>query len=265
MRLVALSSGSEGNCIYVGTDNTHLLIDAGIALKNIKANINEIGIDLGDLNGLLVTHEHGDHGASVGSMSRKCGVPLYATAGTFTGLEKKGMGNVSKSELHTVKYWESFLIGDITVTPIRVFHDTLEPCAYVFESGGKKVAICTDLGTYDDKIVNALQKLDILYVEANHEVNMLLANPNYPYPLKQRILSNNGHLSNDTSGKLISSVLHDDIKSIMLAHLSKDNNVPDIAYNTVRNEIEFADNKYGGSDFPIYIANRYGLSRELTC
>ena len=146
-------------------------------------------------------------------------------------------------------------IGEIVVHPVRISHDAADPVAYILKNENHKIAIITDLGIYDDYLIEKLQGLDILLLEANHDVRMLEAG-SYPYPLKRRILGERGHLSNEVSGQLLGELLHDDMKAIILGHLSKENNYAELAYETVRQEVTLGENPYKGNDFPIYVAKR---------
>ena len=154
-----------------------------------------------------------------------------------------------------MNYDESFIMKDIQIYPMRISHDAAQPVAYRFCSEGKKAAILTDAGTYDNYITGNLQDLDAIYLEANHDVRMLQVG-SYPYYLKQRILGNRGHLSNETSGRLLSSIVNEHLKYVYLSHLSKENNLPELAYEAVRLEVTFADNPYKGDDFDIRVASR---------
>lgn len=263
MELCSIASGSSGNCICVGSDNCHVLIDAGISGKRIEAGLNSIDLKTADMQGILITHEHIDHIAGVGVLARKYGIPIYATAGTIDAvLNTKSVGKIEEALFHPITPGEDFIIGDLTIEPISVSHDAAEPVAYKIKQPGKSAAIMTDLGTYDDTIVEKLKNLDVLLLEANHDVRMLQAG-SYPYQLKRRILGEKGHLSNELSGQLLSEVLHDDFKTIFLGHLSKENNYPKLAYETVRLEVTLGDNPYKGEDFPIYVAERDGVSPKV--
>lgn len=256
MRFCSIASGSSGNCIYVGSDTTHILVDAGISAKKTEEGINSLGLKPSEIDAILITHEHSDHIKGIGVLARKYQIPLYATAGTLEGIKfTSSLGSIDPDLFHTIRADEKFYIKDICVRPMRTSHDAKESCAYRLESDGKKVGIITDLGKYDDYIVDCLKNLDIIMAEANHDVRMLQVGP-YPYYLKQRILSDRGHLSNENSGRLISEILHDNVKDIFLGHLSKENNIPELAYETVRLEIEASVNKYHGNDFPIRVAKR---------
>ncbi len=260
MRLSTIASGSSGNCIYVGTDNTHILVDCGISGKKVVNGLNENDVDAKDVSGILITHEHIDHISGLGVISRKYGIPIYATKGTADEIRKNTkLGDISKDLFMEIEADKSFEIGDIKINPFSISHDAAEPVAYRIESGNKAVAVATDMGKYDDYIVSHLKKLDALVIEANHDVRMLLAGI-YPYYLKQRILGDRGHLSNESSGKLINSILHDGLKHILLGHLSKENNYAELAYETVRSEIQISDNEYKAEDFDISVAKRDGNS-----
>lgn len=163
---------------------------------------------------------------------------------------------------HVIHAEEAFEVGDLKIRPFSISHDAAEPVAYRVESDGKSAAVATDLGVYDERIVEHLQKLDVLLLEANHDIHMLQVG-SYPYPLKQRILGNKGHLSNEAAGKLLCEVLHDDLKAVLLGHLSKENNYEALAYETVKLEIAFGSEKYKPEDFQIEVADRDKVSRMI--
>lgn len=256
MELCSIASGSSGNCICVGSDDCHILIDAGISGKRIEEGLNSVHLKTEEMQGILVTHEHLDHIAGLGVLARRYGVPMYATAGTIQAvLHTKSVGKVDESLFHEVTPGTDFVIGDLTIEPIPISHDAAEPVAYKIMQQDKAVAVMTDLGKYDDQIVEKLKNLDMLLLEANHDVHMLQAG-SYPYPLKQRILGDRGHLSNELSGRLLCEVLHDNFKAVVLGHLSKENNYAELAYETVRLEVSMGENPYKGDDFPMYVAKR---------
>jgi len=256
MRLSSIASGSSGNCAYIGTDSTHLLVDAGISCKRIVTGLSDMEIKPEELSGILITHEHSDHIQGLGVLSRKYGIPIYATPGTSKGiLEYSSLGKFDETLLHPIHCGEDFKLGDITVSPFSISHDANEPCAFIASSGAKRVAVATDMGMYDEEIVRHLSRLDALILEANHDVKMLQVGT-YPYYLKQRILGNRGHLSNENSGRLLSRILHDNFKGVLLGHLSKENNYEYLAYETVKMEVTLGDCPYSGEDFPIAVAKR---------
>lgn len=260
MRLCSIASGSSGNCIYVGSEATHLLVDVGISGKKTEAGLNALGITVKELDGILVTHEHTDHINGLGVISRKYGIPIYATPGTIYAIKNTaGVGEIDQTLFREVSEDEKFTIKDLTVNPMKISHDAAQPVAYRIGYGNKKIAVCTDLGVYNDYTVECLKGLDAVLLEANHDVNMLQVGP-YPYHLKQRILGDRGHLSNENSGRLLGRILHDQLKYIILGHLSKENNLPELAYEAVRMEITLGDNPYNAGDFPIMVAKRSDIS-----
>lgn len=260
MRLCSIASGSSGNCIYVGSQATHLLVDVGISGKRTEAGLKELDVSARDLDGILITHEHADHIAGIGVLARKYEVPVYATHGTIQAMKaSSSVGKVDDGLFIEIEADKKFTIKDITVNPMRISHDAAEPVAYRFGYGSKKVAVCTDLGVYNDYTVECLKGMDALLIEANHDVNMLQVGP-YPYYLKQRILGDRGHLSNENSGKLLSRILHDNLNTIVLGHLSKENNLPELAYEAVRMEITMGENPYKAEDFDIQVAKRSEVS-----
>ncbi|MFG6355898.1 MAG: MBL fold metallo-hydrolase [Acetatifactor sp.] len=260
MRMCSIASGSSGNCIYVGSDATHLLIDAGISGKRTEAGLEELGISGRDLDGIFITHEHADHISGLKVLARKYEIPLYATRGTIDAVKKMKSGGEIDSDLWVeVKEDQRLTLKDLTVYPLRISHDAAQPVAYRIGYGNRRVAVCTDLGEYNDYTVECLKGLDAILLEANHDVNMLQVGP-YPYPLKQRILGKRGHLSNENSGRLLSRILHDGMKYISLGHLSQENNLPELAYEAVRMEITLGDNPYRAEDFQIQVARRSEIS-----
>ena len=270
MRLCSIASGSSGNCIYVGSEATHLLVDVGISGKRTEAGLKELELNGRDIDGILITHEHADHISGLGIIARKYEIPVYATRGTIDAMRKSsGLGNVDWNLFYEVKEDEKFIIKDLTVNPMRISHDAAQPVGYRISQGSRRVAVCTDLGIYNDYTVECLKGMDALLLEANHDVNMLQVGP-YPYYLKQRILGDRGHLSNERAGQLLCSLLHDKLQSVMLGHLSKENNLPELAYEAVRVEVtmtKLKEKEEGSvhtdiktSDFPMYVASRSEVS-----
>ena len=264
IELMPIASGSSGNCVYVGTDHTHLIIDAGASGKKTTEGLNGIGLSMEDIDGILITHEHIDHVKGLGVLSRRYGKPIYATQGTIDAiLEMKSLGEIDESLFHPIDQNEDFFIKDMTLSPIPISHDAACPVAYIAGSGQKKAGVITDLGTYDDKLKEKIKDLDLILLEANHDVRMLESGK-YPYPLKMRILSDKGHLSNEACGRLLSDILHDDIKGIFLGHLSHENNLPLLAEESVKAEIAISDTPYQAGDFRIVAAARDHASQKMT-
>ena len=264
MRLCSIASGSSGNCIYVGSDQTHLLVDTGISKKKIDAGLKELDIKGDELKGILITHEHSDHIQGLGVFSRKYEIPIYATPGTIAGIQSYGpLGKMPEGLLNPIHTDESFMLGDITIDPFRISHDANEPSGYRMNCGGKSVAVATDLGIYDEYTVEKLQNLDAVLLEANHDIHMLEVG-SYPYYLKRRVMGDKGHLSNELSGRLLCDILHDNLKHIVLGHLSKENNYAKLAYETVKLEVTLGDNDYRGEDLDMAVASRDMISEIIT-
>jgi len=238
MKLCSISSGSSGNCIYVGTEHTHLLIDVGISGKKIESGLNSFGHTAKKIDGILITHEHSDHISGLGVMARRYHIPIYSTRDTIHALKKSSsLGEIDSTLYRIIEPNEDFLINEITIHPFETSHDAIHPVCYTFHSEGKKISIATDLGHYTDYIKEKLAYSNILFIEANHDVKMLEVG-SYPYYLKRRIKSDLGHLSNETTSKLICDLYHEAMDYVILGHLSNENNIPDIAYETVKCEID---------------------------
>jgi len=260
MDFCSIASGSSGNCIYIGSDSTHLIVDAGISGKRIEKGLCSIGIRGDELDGILVTHEHSDHISGLGVMTRRYGVPIYSTRGTIEYVKScKALGEIPEGLMHVIDEDVEFSLGDLNVRPVKISHDAAQPVAYRVSCGKKSAAVMTDLGYFDDYIIHNLEGLDVLLLEANHDIRMLETG-GYPYYLKQRILGKQGHLSNESAGRLLSKVLNTHIKKVMLGHLSKENNYEELAYETVRLEVDMGETPFKSRDFDISIASRSEMS-----
>ena len=247
----------------MGSDTTHLLMDVGISGKRTEAGLAELGLTMKDIDAICITHEHADHISGLGVLARKYGVPVYATKGTLAAIKKtSSLGQIDESLFRVVTPDERCIIKDISLYPVRTSHDAADPVAYRIDHDGRRIGILTDLGCYNDYTVECLRSLDLLYLEANYDVHMLQVGP-YPYYLKQRILGERGHLSNESAGKLLSRLLHDNMQAIVLGHLSKENNLPELAYESVRVEVTMSDTDYSGNDFPLYVAKRDVVSEVI--
>lgn len=263
MRICSIASGSSGNCIYAGSEDTHLLVDTGISKKRIEEGLKQLEIKGEELDGILITHEHSDHIQGLGVFSRKYEIPIYATRGTIEGIQSyKSLGAMPEGLLHEISEDHPFWLGDIQVHPFAISHDARQPCGYRMECGEKRVAVATDLGMYDAYTVEQLKDLDAVLLEANHDIHMLEVGP-YPYPLKQRVMGDRGHLSNELSGRLLCDILHDNLKGVLLGHLSKENNYAELAYETVKLEITYGDVPYKGEDIPLQVAHRERISEII--
>lgn len=256
MRMMTIASGSSGNCIYIGSDNTHILIDAGISRKRIVEGLKKADLSMSDISGVFITHEHSDHIKALGVMGRKDALPVYGTPGTIRGIRSSSsLGEIPQDIFMDVLPDSEICINDLRIRPFRTSHDANEPVAYTVSCGNDKAAVITDLGKYDDYIIENLKDSRAILVEANHDIRMLQTG-SYPYYLKERILGDRGHLSNEASGRLMCELVHDRLECILLGHLSKENNYEKLAYETVKLEIDMGDNEYSADDFKMSVAPR---------
>lgn len=263
MELFSIASGSSGNCICVGDETSHVMIDAGISGKRIEAGMNAFDYTTSDMEGILITHEHWDHIGGLGVAARRYGLPIYGTQATLDAIAGcASIGKIDPGLFHVIVPGETFTIGSLEIYPMPISHDAADPVAYLVKSGEKRIGVVTDLGVYTEETVARLQHLDGVLLEANHDIHMLQVG-GYPYPLKQRILGARGHLSNEASGQLLGQILHDHMGKILLGHLSKENNYEELAYETVRLEISLGDNPYKGNDFPMEVAKRDAVSDRM--
>lgn len=263
MNLCSIASGSSGNCIYIGSQDTNILMDVGISAKRIEQGLTSIGVNPAELDGILISHEHSDHVSGLGVMARRYQIPIYATVETINAILRiKSVGRISEELFRIIEPDVSFLIKDIEVNPFAISHDASNPVCYTFVHDGHKMGVATDLGKYDDYIVSSLSGCEALLLEANHDIHMLQVG-SYPYVLKRRILGDRGHLSNDNSGRLICELFHDNLRHIILGHLSKENNYPDLAYETVKYEIEQSNGSIMET-CSVFVANRDLPSKLVT-
>ena len=255
MQLYSIASGSSGNCIYLGEEDGGILIDAGISRKRIVTGLERKGLSLDDIKAIFITHEHSDHISGLGPVMRKNPIPVYATADTVSAIwEKTNMNNISPELFHSIRPEEEIEAGEMLVRPFSISHDAVDPVCYTVEKQGKRAAVATDMGCFDDTIIRVLGQCDSVLIEANHDINMLQVGP-YPYSLKMRILGNKGHLSNTSCADLIKEILHKDLKHLVLGHLSRENNFPQLAYRTVLDELEKTET-WGTLDTRLMVASR---------
>lgn len=244
----SFSSGSSGNCYLVKTEKTAVLVDAGISGKRIFESLEKTGTTKEQLKGLLITHEHMDHVKSVKTVTRKHGsLKAYANEKTWLMVDN----NLDESNKSIFETGKSFYIEDLEIKPFQVSHDAIEPVGFSFYKGGKQISIITDTGCMTEEIFAEIVDADILILEANHDVEMLRMG-RYPWFLKKRVLGEEGHLSNVTAGETVCRLIKEKVKQrfVLLAHLSKENNFPEMAFQTVKNILE-EKNFYIGTDVEI--------------
>jgi phosphoribosyl 1,2-cyclic phosphodiesterase len=229
-----LASGSKGNCIYLGTPTTKILIDAGISAKSIRERLKTIGVALEEIDAILITHEHTDHIQALDMLGCKMGIPVFANSDTAKAIYAI-LDECPKFKIFSTG--ETFEFGDLEVRPFSVQHDAVDPVAFTIQTGGLKLGFCTDLGFVTTLVSGQLQGCDYLYIEANHEPSMVHASAR-PKIYKQRVLSRQGHLSNGECAQLIELVHHSDLKHIHLAHLSSECNAPELALKTINEKLK---------------------------
>ena len=224
-----------GNCLYVESDNTKLLIDAGVSLKKIEKGLDTINVSPSSIDGILVTHEHSDHIQSLGNLSKKFNLPVFANSETFDAMPKQ-TDKISTENINKFKIKQKFSINDIEITPFAIPHDAANPCGFNISCNDDKLSIATDIGHMTNEILKQLEGSKFVLLESNYDTEVLKLSK-YPFSLKQRIAGPNGHLSNEIASKVINYLLHDNLKTAMLGHLSKESNFPELAYQTVVNEL----------------------------
>ena len=255
LRFSPLFSGSSGNAIYVGCDDAHILVDAGMSGSRIIRELETVGVDPRCLNAILVTHEHSDHIKGIGILSRKFDLPVYATEGTWQGMYDK-IGPIAGKNMVYFEPERDFFIGSIDVTPFSTPHDAAQSVGYTFELFGAKLSVATDLGCIKDSWLKHVLGSDAVILESNYDPDMLKAGP-YPYDLKKRILSRRGHLSNDDASTVAVELARNGTRRIILGHLSKENNFPELAMRSCELYFQQAG-LVPNEDAMLHIASRDG-------
>lgn len=225
VEVCAIASGSNGNCYYIGNEEEAILIDVGISCKQVLLRMEERGLDSSKLKGIFITHEHADHIRGTRVLSKKLNIPAYFTYGTWNMAHKSSKPPFYKF-IHINQPLE---FGSFKIHAFAKRHDANEPCSYRVELEDKNVGVMTDIGSVCENVIEHLQLCDVVYLESNYD-EQLLNNGSYPWYLKNRILSDIGHLSNKQAVELIEKYGNDKLKTIFLSHLSGENNTPEIAY-----------------------------------
>lgn len=228
-RFCSLFSSSSGNCTYIGSSGGGILIDAGVSAKQISLGLNGIGVGESEINAIFVTHEHSDHVKGLRVFASKYNIPVYATAGTLNELEKMGVLN---GKFPTAVIEGEIECGSQLIKPFATSHDVAQSCGFSVTTGDdRQLSVATDTGIVTDEMRDALTGSDLVLIESNHDIGML-RNGNYPYLLKRRILSDTGHLSNLACGDFVTELIKSGTTRFVLGHLSKENNIPSLAYQT---------------------------------
>ena len=234
LEVCVLASGSSGNAIYVASANTRLLIDAGLSARQIAVRLEQLGVPPESINGICVSHEHGDHVAGLRVLQKRHGIPVYANAGTLNGIRQQPRAHEMSARVFQTG--APFEIGDITIEPFSVPHDAYEPVGFLLQTASTRIGVVTDLGMGTSLIREKLKGCQAIVVEANHDEDLLREAPR-PWALKQRIRSRQGHLSNIDAARLITECATDSLEHVYLAHLSSDCNTPDTALRTVASQL----------------------------
>lgn len=253
LNFCSLYSGSSGNSLFVETPNTKLLIDAGVSSKKIENALLDINVEPSSLDGILVTHEHTDHVQGLGTFSKKFDLPVFVNQETLDSMPKQ-RDKISSNNIKTFKITDKFSIGDLDIKPFSIPHDAANPCGFSIWKDDKKISIATDIGHMTNNILKQLEESLFIMLEANYDPEVLRCS-SYPFTLKSRIAGPNGHLSNEIAGKTISYLLKSGLKNAMLGHLSKESNFPELAYQTVVDEL-ISNNSFDKDSISLSVASR---------
>lgn len=249
----SLYSGSSGNCLLVETSNTKILIDAGESAKKITSALSLMSIDPSQIDAIVVTHEHSDHIKGLGTFSKKYNIPVYANSKTWEAMPEQRI-KINECNIKSFTIEENFEIRDLKIHPFKIPHDAINPCGFNIMHNNRKISIATDIGHMTSNIIHKLEDSSFILLESNYDPEILKCS-SYPYLLKKRIAGPNGHLPNSEAGKTISYLMNSGLKEVMLGHLSKENNFPELAYKTVVEEL--IENKMDSDKIKINVANRY--------
>jgi len=260
LTLCPLFSGSSGNSIYIACGGTRLLVDCGMSAARIEAALREIGVDIREIDAMLITHEHVDHVRGLGVLCRKHGLPVYANEGTWDGILLRD-SSIPLRCVRTFYTGEDFYIGGVNVHPFAIPHDAKEPVGFAFECQGLRCGVATDLGHISDTWMQPITGCQALVLESNHDVEMVNKGP-YPSHLKRRILGRNGHLNNEDCAKALLTLARSGTRCVFLSHLSADNNLPELAYNTVCRSLMDAGYEIG-QDIRVSVSRRDRVSDML--
>ena len=262
LNFCSLYSGSSGNSLFVETENTKILIDAGMSCKKIEEALHSIEVDPSSINAILVTHEHSDHVKGISTLSKKFNIPVFATKETFDAMPSQ-TEKLCEKNIKFFQPLEKFYIEDLEILPFSIPHDAANPCGFnIIKDKSHQISIATDIGHMTKSIVNHLEGSEFILLESNYDTEVLKC-CSYPFNLKSRIASDTGHLSNTIAGKTISYLSKNgNLKTAMLGHLSKESNFPELAYQTVVDEL--ISNCIGDNSINLSVANRDCPSKLIT-
>lgn len=261
LNFYSLYSGSSGNSLLVKTENTNILIDAGVSCKKIENALNVLEIDPSTLDGILITHEHSDHVQGLGTFAKKHDLPVFVNKKTLDAMPKQ-KEKISEKNINLFTIEEKFEINDLKIKPFSIPHDAANPCGFSIFKDNKKISIATDIGHMTNGVIKNLDGSEFILLESNYDPEVLMYSK-YPYLLKTRIAGPTGHLSNEAAGKTISYLLKSGLKQVMLGHLSKESNFPELAYRTVVEQL--ISNNYNENSLLLSVAKRDNISKEILC
>ncbi len=262
LKFATIASSSSGNCTYIGTDSTNILIDAGLSGRKIEECLSDLELSGGDIDAIFVTHEHIDHCDGIGVLSRRYNIPVYATEGTWENMPSKVRAGDMREGLKRAVYPnENLIFNDILINPFNIPHDAAQPVGYSIFTDRDKITVATDIGHISAEVKENVKGSSVLLLESNHDVDMLKRG-SYPYNTKQRILSDIGHLSNERAGSFLKDCADSRLKYVFLGHLSRENNTPKVAFETVRDIICESGIELGG-DFDMWVAAPCGVKRRI--
>ena len=260
IKFCSLYSGSSGNAIFLRTGKTKLLIDAGLSARKIIEALYSIGENPSEINAVLISHEHADHIKGAGVISRKFNIPIYANELTWKAMERE-IGPVSPVNKVFFQTGTDFEIRGICVRAFSIPHDASDPVGFNFLIENKKITTATDIGHINKELLTSLEGSDLLLIESNHDLDMLMVG-NYPWVLKRRIMSDTGHLSNIMAARAIAYLAEKGMRRFVLGHLSKENNFPELAYQTSYSALK-ERNIHPEKDVMLEIATRDRISRVV--
>ena len=258
MKYCSIGSGSSGNCHYIGYKDTNILIDAGLSGKRITGGLDEIDVDAEKLNGIFVTHEHSDHIKGVGVLSRKYDLPIFVNYKTWLAIKDK----IGKVKEHNIKIFENdkkYAIGDMEIKPFSITHDAADPVGFNLFDGKNKTSVATDIGHISENIRENILGSKLVVLESNYDKEMLLMG-SYTYSLKKRVMSDIGHLSNESAARFAVELIKNGTEDILLAHLSRENNFPALAFET-SNHILTENGMRIGNDANVEVLMRDDISK----
>lgn len=253
LKILPLKSSSKGNAILVCSERVKLLIDCGISGKRLEEALRSVEVDPTEISAAVVTHEHSDHTKGLGIFSRKYSVPIFANLGTWNAM-RPSLGKLDDDNIRIISEDTPFCIDDISITAFEISHDAAAPVGYVFETEHCRAAVATDMGFVSRETISHLSRCREVLIEANYDPNMLDMG-RYPFELKQRIKSDRGHLANDDAAYLAETLVKSGTRRVILGHLSEENNLPQLAYHTVKNALSDAGVKIG-CDAELLVASR---------